>query len=64
MAPRRHHDHGHARQALVGRIADLMQIALTPSTRAALDEFAGNAAWWELHDLVELLFVSPEMNIA
>jgi len=53
-----------ARQALVGRVADLMQIALTPSTRAALDEFAGNAAWWELHDLVELIFVSPEMNVA
>ena len=53
-----------ARRALVGRILDLMGITVGSVTRAALDEFAVNAQWFELTDLVELIFVSPEMNVA
>jgi uncharacterized protein (DUF1800 family) len=52
------------RQALVRRITELMGIVLGPTTLAALDEFAINAELHELHDLVELIFVSPEMSVA
>ena len=52
------------RQALVRRIVDLMAITLSPTTLAALDEFAINAGPDELHDLVELIYVSPEMSVS
>ncbi len=52
------------RRALVRRITDLMGISLGAATLAALDEFAVNAKLDELHDLVELIYVSPEMNAA
>jgi uncharacterized protein (DUF1800 family) len=53
-----------SRQALVRRITELMGIVLGPTTLAALDEFAINAQLDELHDLIELIFVSPEMSVA
>jgi uncharacterized protein (DUF1800 family) len=53
-----------SRQGLVRRITELMGIALGPTTLAALDEFAVNAKLDELHDLIELIFVSPEMSVA
>lgn len=53
-----------ARRALVGRLADMMQVTLGGTTRKALEEFASNATWDELHDLVPLIFASPEMNNA
>ena len=53
-----------SRQALVRRIAELMGVALGVTTLAALDEFAINAKLDELHDLVELIFVSPELSVA
>jgi len=53
-----------ARRAFVSRILAGMQISVGSVTRAALDEFAVNAAWHELHDVVQLIFVSPEMSLA
>ena len=53
-----------ARHNIVTRFADGMQLALGPASRAALDEFAGNAAWSELTDLIILLLITPEMNLA
>lgn len=52
------------RAELVGRITELMGITLGATSRAALDEFANNARADELHDLVELIFVTPEMSVA
>lgn len=53
-----------ARRDIVTRFATGMQITLGPASRAALDEFAGNASWIELTDLIILLLIIPEMNLA
>lgn len=58
------------RRALVRRMLDLMGITVGAQTMAALDEFAVNAKLDpdrnvdELYDLVKLILVSPEMNVA
>ncbi|HUF98693.1 MAG TPA: DUF1800 domain-containing protein, partial [Ilumatobacter sp.] len=48
-----------ARRNIVTRLADSMQINLGALSRAALDEFAGNASWTELSDVVMLLLITP-----
>ncbi len=53
-----------ARRNIVTRFADGMQVTLGPASRAALDEFASNASWLELTDLVLLILITPEMNLA
>lgn len=53
-----------ARRHIVTRLADGMSINLGTASRAALDEFASNASWTELSDLVMLLLITPEMNLA
>ncbi len=53
-----------ARRNIVSRFADGMQINLGPASRAALDEFASNASWFELTDLIILILICPEMNLA
>lgn len=53
-----------SRRNIVTRFATGMQIDLGPASRAALDEFASTASWPELTDLIMLLLISPEMNLA
>ncbi|HWL46049.1 MAG TPA: DUF1800 family protein [Ilumatobacter sp.] len=53
-----------ARRGLVRQLTELMGITLGSTTLAALDEFAVNAKLDEFHDLVELIYVSPEMTVA
>ncbi|HUF97828.1 MAG TPA: DUF1800 family protein, partial [Ilumatobacter sp.] len=53
-----------ARRDMVSRFAAGMQLSLGTASRAALDEFAGNASWTELSDVVMLLLITPEMNLA
>jgi uncharacterized protein (DUF1800 family) len=53
-----------ARRTIVTRFADGMQIELGPASRAALEEFASNASWAELTDLIILMLITPEMNLA
>ncbi|HWL46051.1 MAG TPA: DUF1800 family protein [Ilumatobacter sp.] len=52
------------RRALADKMVQLMQIDIGDSTRAALHAFASASEWWELNDLVGLIFMCPEMHVA
>ncbi|HUF96931.1 MAG TPA: hypothetical protein VMM60_02305, partial [Ilumatobacter sp.] len=53
-----------ARRNILTLMADYMQLDLSPTSRASLDNYATNSEWWELNDLVGLLFLTPEMQVA
>lgn len=48
---------------LVQRVVDLMQVTLAPETRQALVDYATNAPYWERHDLVRLVLMTPDLHL-
>lgn len=48
---------------LVQRVIDLMQVTLAPETRQALVNYATNAPYWERHDLVRLVLMTPDLHL-
>ena len=53
-----------ARREILTLMANYMQLDLSPTSRQSLDALATDSEWWELNDLVGLLFLTPEMQVA
>ena len=49
---------------LVQRVLDLMQVTVSPETRAALDNYATTAPYWERHHLIRLVMLTPDLHMA
>lgn len=49
---------------LVQRVLDLMQVKVSPETRAALDAYAVGAPYWERHHLIRLVMLTPDLHMA
>jgi uncharacterized protein (DUF1800 family) len=57
-------DSGAARRATIDQIVALMRIEVGDTTRAALHQFADRTNKWELPQVVALIFMCPEMQVA
>jgi len=49
---------------LVQRVLDLMQVTVSPETRAALDNYATTAPYWDRHQLIRLVMQTPDLHMA
>ena len=49
---------------LVDRIVALMRLKLAPSTLSALKTYASRVSWWQRVDLIVLILLTPDVNVA